>query len=122
MIVSNPPYVPQDEVRQLPREYQHEPAAGLAAGADGLDIVVRILAGAADYLAVDGILITEVGLSQDALVALFPLVPFLWLEFDRGGEGVFLLDAPQLRAHRGEFRDEALRRSRKSTTTMKVKP
>jgi len=122
IIVSNPPYVSQDEVRRLPQEYQHEPAAGLAAGADGLDIVVRILAGAADYLAANGILVAEVGLSQEALVALFPRVPFLWLDFDYGGEGVFLLDASQLQTYRGEFRKEALRRLEESTTTMKVKP
>ena len=115
IIVSNPPYVPSAEVRDLPREYQHEPAAGLAAGTDGLDIVVRILDGAADYLAADGILVAEVGLSQEALAALFPRVPFMWLEFDYGGEGVFLLDAPQLRACRDEFRREALRRADKST-------
>lgn len=122
IIVSNPPYVPQQDVRQLPREYQHEPLTGLSAGDDGLDIVVRILADAADYLAADGLLVVEVGLSQEALVALFPRVPFLWLEFDCGGEGVFLLDARQLQVYREEFRHEALGRVEKSTSTVREKP
>jgi ribosomal protein L3 glutamine methyltransferase len=100
LILANPPYVPDAAVADLPREYQAEPGLGLASGADGLDATLRILAGAADYLVEDGILVCEVGESEDRLAAALPDVPFLWLEFERGGSGVFLLDREQLQAAR----------------------
>ena len=96
VIVSNPPYVGIGEMQTLPQEFRHEPALALAAGADGMDIVVRILVEAAAHLAESGILIVEVGYSQEALVARFPEVPFLWLDFEHGGDGVFLLERHQL--------------------------
>lgn len=100
LIVSNPPYVDAEEMRDLPAEFRVEPALALAAGEDGLDVVRRMLAQAADHLNDGGVLIVEVGASQPALEAAFPDVPFLWLEFERGGNGVFLLTAEQLREHR----------------------
>jgi ribosomal protein L3 glutamine methyltransferase len=110
IIVSNPPYVPQQEVRELQAEFQHEPALGLIAGADGLDIVTSILVDAGKHLRDDGILVVEVGHSQERLVELFPDVPFLWLEFEFGGEGVFLLESLQLREHRETFRQAVVAR------------
>lgn len=96
LIVANPPYVGRAEYDALPAEYHREPSPGLLAGREGLGIVLRLLAAAPDHLTGDGCLVCEVGHSRDALETLMPQVPFLWLEFTRGGEGVFLLEGPAL--------------------------
>lgn len=111
IVVANPPYVAQDELPRLPAEYRHEPALGLAAGADGLDVVVQILAHARAFLADSGILVLEVGFSKPALEALFPQVGFLWLDLEFGGEGVFLLEREQLDRHQRLFRMHAEQRA-----------
>ena len=84
------------ELAALPPEYHREPRLGLAGGESGLDLVLRILHEAPRYLTEDGVLILEVGMTALALEALFPEIPFMWIEFERGGEGVFLLDRARL--------------------------
>ncbi|PMR71517.1 50S ribosomal protein L3 N(5)-glutamine methyltransferase [Halomonas heilongjiangensis] len=103
LIVSNPPYVDARDLVTMPAEYRHEPALALGAGKDGLDIVRRLLRQAREHLADDGVLIVEVGNSDRHLEAAFPEVPFLWLEFERGGQGVFALTAAELDAHGASF-------------------
>jgi ribosomal protein L3 glutamine methyltransferase len=96
LIVTNPPYVGRSEYAILPAEYRTEPMLGLVAGEDGLDIVYRILSQAAEFLSERGILVCEVGHSQAALVQQMPDAPFMWFDFEHGGQGVFMLDRQQL--------------------------
>jgi ribosomal protein L3 glutamine methyltransferase len=99
IIVANPPYVGARELAGLPPEYRHEPRLALAAGSSGLDSVRIILARAARHLRPRGLLIVEVGNTERAVRRTWPQLPFLWLEFERGGGGVFLLTREQLQAH-----------------------
>jgi ribosomal protein L3 glutamine methyltransferase len=98
IIVSNPPYVGGAEMRALAREYRHEPRLGLASGADGLDAVRAIFAAARRHLRRVGILVVEVGNTEDTLLRSFPRLPFVWPEIAMGGGGVFLLRAADLDA------------------------
>ncbi len=111
LIVSNPPYVTDDEYAALPGEYRHEPKLGLTSGADGLDLCLRLLAEAAEHLTDDGLLIVEVGESEHALAALLPTVPFVWIEFKVGAMGVFALERRELVEHAAAIRAAADRRA-----------
>ena len=99
LIVCNPPYVDSEMLAQLPEEYHCEPVVGLDGGADGLEIVDRVLTQSSKYLNSNGVLVCEVGEGHSALACRYPNVPFLWLEFQRGGEGVCLLTAEQVFAY-----------------------
>ena len=96
LIVSNPPYVDLEDMTLLADEFKHEPAMGLASGTDGLDITRRILSEAASHLNPGGILIVEVGNSAPAVDEAFPELPLTWVEFERGGEGVFMVSKEEL--------------------------
>jgi ribosomal protein L3 glutamine methyltransferase len=98
IIVTNPPYVGARELKGLPPEYRHEPRIALAAGAAGLDSVTIILREAARHLRPRGLLVVEVGNTETAVRRVFRTLPFVWLEFARGGGGVFLLTREQLKA------------------------
>lgn len=103
LIVSNPPYVDAGDMAGLPAEFRHEPAFALASGEDGLDATRRILAQAGDWLSDHGVLVVEVGNSQRHVEATYPGLPLVWLEFERGGEGVFLITAADLLANRQQL-------------------
>ena len=95
IILANPPYVPQREQRELPTEYQNEPAHALYSGNDGLDVTKQILASISRYLTDDGLLVLEVGESAHALEQHFAEIQFMLLALENGGEGVCMLTAQE---------------------------
>jgi len=105
LIVSNPPYVAIAEWEQLPAEFHAEPEMGFTGGESGLDLVIKILVDAADYLSEHGILVIEVGSSAETLQENFPDIPFYWLNFENGGDGVFLLTTAQVFAFNEQFKE-----------------
>ncbi|HEU4616962.1 MAG TPA: 50S ribosomal protein L3 N(5)-glutamine methyltransferase [Gammaproteobacteria bacterium] len=96
VIISNPPYVPAGAVETLPAEYRAEPELGLVGGPAGVEQAERLVRGARHRLTPDGVLIVEVGAEAETLMARHPRFPAVWLELERGGEGVFVLTADQL--------------------------
>jgi len=103
LIISNPPYVDAEDLAAMPEEYQNEPSIALGSGFDGLDFTRRLLREVEEHLSDDGLLIVEVGNSWVHLEEVYSGVPFTWLEFERGGHGVFMLRADQVRQHRLEL-------------------
>ena len=104
LIVANPPYVDAYDLETMPQEFEAEPELALGSGDDGLDCAKKILATAADYLTDDGVLIMEVGNSAEHLNDIFPMVPFHFIELKKGGGGVFLLTAEQLKVYADTFK------------------
>jgi ribosomal protein L3 glutamine methyltransferase len=99
LIVTNPPYVTEQEFAALPPEYGHEPELGLTAGEDGLDFALRILDAAPKHLSKEGWLICEVGEAERALAALLPKLPLNWIEFAVGQMGVFAISREDIVGH-----------------------
>jgi len=96
VVVCNPPYVNSDSMDVLPPEYRHEPAMALAGGADGMDLVRRILADAPRYLTEDGVLVLEIGHEHDHFVAAFPHLEPVWLDSAEASNQILLLTREQL--------------------------
>jgi ribosomal protein L3 glutamine methyltransferase len=107
LIVTNPPYVTNDETDALPQEYSHEPDLGLRAGDDGLDFALKILRDAPAHLSEHGLLVCEVGESERHLLKLLPEVPFAWVEFKVGQMGIFVIDRNDILAHHGKIKQLA---------------
>lgn len=105
LIVSNPPYVDSEDLANMPAEYHAEPQLGLASGKDGLDFTRVILKNAAKFLSEKGTLIVEVGNSAETLEKLLPRLPFIWPEFEFGGQGIFILSKEDLQKHESDFAD-----------------
>lgn len=103
LIVSNPPYVDAEDMSSMADEFQHEPVIGLSSGKDGLQCTREILKHAGKFLTTNGILVVEVGNSQYALADEYPDMGFEWLQFERGGDGVFVLTKQQLDAYFKKF-------------------
>lgn len=104
LIISNPPYVDANDINDMGEEFDHEPLMGLAAGEDGLDLVRHMLHQASEFLNNNGLLVVEVGNSAQALEDAYPGVPFLWLEFENGGTGIFALTREELVEHADEIK------------------
>lgn len=104
LIVSNPPYVSKQEYDELPGEFLHEPELGLVSEDEGLELPLRIMREAADYLSDSGVLVMEVGYSNELLAQRLESVPLLWLEFEQGGEGVLAITAGELQQYRESFK------------------
>jgi ribosomal protein L3 glutamine methyltransferase len=96
IVVSNPPYVADAEMRRLPREHRAEPATSLRAARGGLAVIERIVAGARRHLTPEGILVVEAGNAAARLRHRFRHLPLVWLEFEHGDSEVFLLQAADL--------------------------
>jgi ribosomal protein L3 glutamine methyltransferase len=96
VIISNPPYVNATSMQELPAEYQHEPAMALAGGADGMDIVRRIIADARNWLTDDGVLVVEIGNEREHVEAAFGGLDLVWLPTSAGDDNVFLIQARDL--------------------------
>ncbi|WGS48459.1 50S ribosomal protein L3 N(5)-glutamine methyltransferase [Paraburkholderia sp. D15] len=96
VIISNPPYVNATSMQELPAEYKHEPDMALAGGADGMDIVRRIIAQARNWLTDDGVLVVEIGNERANVEAAFGGLDLVWLSTSAGDDNVFLIQANDL--------------------------
>jgi ribosomal protein L3 glutamine methyltransferase len=91
LILCNPPYVNRESMAALPAEYRAEPALALDGGADGMDFVRPLIAGAAAHLAESGVLVVEIGHEAAHFEAAFPALEFAWLPTSGGDDAVALV-------------------------------
>ncbi|GAA3528055.1 50S ribosomal protein L3 N(5)-glutamine methyltransferase [Zobellella aerophila] len=103
LIVTNPPYVDEEDMGDLPEEFRHEPELALASGFDGLDFTRRLLAQACDFLSDEGLLVVEVGNSLVHMESCFPELPLTWVELEKGGHGIFVINRNDLLPFRDQF-------------------
>ncbi|MFY3854610.1 50S ribosomal protein L3 N(5)-glutamine methyltransferase [Achromobacter xylosoxidans] len=96
VVVCNPPYVNSGSMDVLPQEYRHEPQLALAGGADGMDLVRRILQAAPRYLSENGVLVLEIGHERDFFEAAFPELSPMWLDTEQASDQLLLLTREQL--------------------------
>ena len=96
LIISNPPYVDAEGMAGLPRECRAEPRLAFDGGADGLDIIRRILKEAGPHLTPQGGLLCEIGRGREWLEAAFPQLPLLWLDTEDSDGEVFWIGAADL--------------------------
>ncbi len=96
LIISNPPYVDAEGMAALPRECRAEPKLAFDGGADGLDIIRRILKEARRHLTPQGGLLCEIGRGRGPLEAAFPELPLLWLDSEESEGEVFWIGAADL--------------------------
>ena len=96
VIITNPPYVNALSMQTLPAEYKHEPELALAGGADGMDIVKRIVAEARKWLTEDGVLVIEIGNERANVEATLGGLDIVWLSTSAGDDNVFLIQAADL--------------------------
>ena len=112
LVLANPPYVDAATMADFPPEYAAEPRIAHAGGADGLDIVRRILAAAPAHLTARGALVCEVGGGRPLLERDFPRLPFVWLDTEETSGEVFLLRASVFGAPKRRPKPKETARSR----------
>jgi ribosomal protein L3 glutamine methyltransferase len=96
VIITNPPYVNAESMQALPPEYRHEPEMALAGGADGMEIVRRIIGQARNWLTDEGVLVVEIGNERANVEAAFGGLDLVWLSTCAGDDQVFLIQAADL--------------------------
>ena len=96
LIIANPPYVDAEGMAGLPPECRAEPKLAFDGGADGLDVVRRILEQAGQHLTAEGGLLCEIGRCRSALEAAYPRTEFLWLDTEDSEGEVFWIAASDL--------------------------
>jgi len=107
LILCNPPYVTDQALAKLPREYSHEPTLALAGGPDGLDVVRRVMAAARAHLTPHGLMVVEVGDGRPAVEREYPRMPMVWATTSAGDDMVFVVRAEDLSAQAPAARSAA---------------